>query len=74
MTRGQVVTQSHDANGIVMDKAHANPILDARMYQVELAEGEVAESRANVITESMCTQCDADQTSTWGRPVNYSAL
>ena len=43
MTRGKVVTWSCDANGNVMSNAHANPILDTRLYQVEFAYGEVPE-------------------------------
>ena len=37
MTRGHVVAWSHDANGHVIGRAHANPILDTRMYQIEFA-------------------------------------
>ena len=39
MARGHVVARSRDANGNVMEKSHTNPILDARIYQVEFAEG-----------------------------------
>ena len=45
-----------------MGKAHANPILDTRMYQVEFAGGEVTESITNVIAESRYPQYDADGT------------
>ena len=43
-----------------MDRAHTNLIVDTRMYQVEFTGGKVAESTANIITESMYTQCGAD--------------
>ena len=36
MTRGHVVAQSCDANRNVFSRANANPILDTRLYQVEL--------------------------------------
>ena len=55
-----VVTQSHDANKNVLDRAHTNSILDTRLYQVEFAGGQVTELNANVIAESMYAQCDAD--------------
>ena len=59
--RGQVVARSHDANGKVMGRAHSNPILDTMMYQVEFAGVEVTELSANIIAESMYTQCDANR-------------
>ena len=34
MARGCVVAHSHDANGNMVGRAHANSILNARMYQV----------------------------------------
>ena len=59
MERGHVVAWSHDASWNVMGKAHTNPILDARMYQVEFARDKVTELTANIIAESMYAQCDA---------------
>ena len=50
---GHVVARSRDANENVMDRSHTNIILDMQTYQVEFAGGEVTESTANVITESM---------------------
>ena len=43
-----------------MGRSHSNPILDTRMYQVEFAGGEVTETTANVIVESMYTQCNSE--------------
>ena len=37
MERGHLVVSSHDANGNVMGRSHANPVLDTRTYQVEFA-------------------------------------
>ena len=62
MARGHVVARSRDANGNVMDRSHTNIILDMQTYQVEFAGGKVTELTANVITESMYTQCDSDGT------------
>ena len=39
MARGHVLAQSHDASGNIMDRAHANPIMDTSLYQVEFAGG-----------------------------------
>ena len=43
-----------------MCRAHANPIFDTMMYQVEFAGGEVTELIANVFSESIYAQCGAD--------------
>ena len=51
MARGHVVACSHDASGNVMGKAHKDPILDTRIYQVEFAVGVVAALTANIIAE-----------------------
>ena len=43
-----------------MGRAHTNPILNTRMYQVEFAGSKVTELTAKIIAESICAQCDAD--------------
>ena len=50
MTRGHVLTWSYDANGNIMDRAHMNPILDTRTYQVEFTEEDATELTANVLS------------------------
>ena len=35
MARGHVVARSQHANGSVMGRSHANPVLDMRMHQVD---------------------------------------
>ena len=60
MARGHVVAQSHDASGNVMGRAHVYTIMNTRMHQVEFAEGKVTELTANIISESMYAQYDAD--------------
>ena len=59
MTKGHVVAYSHDASGNVMGRAHTNPILDTRMYQVEFAGGKERELTI-INAESMYAQCDVD--------------
>ena len=39
MTRVHGIAWSHDTNGNVMDKAHANPFLDTKLYQVKFTGG-----------------------------------
>ena len=60
MAKGHVVAQSCDVSGKNMERAQTNPLLDFRMYQVEFTGGKVTELPANVIAESMYTQCGAD--------------
>ena len=51
MARGHVVVWCHDASGYVMGRAHENPILDTRMYQVEFHEDKITELTINIIVE-----------------------
>ena len=37
-----------------------NPILDARVYDVKLPDGTEKEFAANIISQNMYSQCDAD--------------
>ena len=60
MARGHVVAQSLDDSGNIMGRAHENPIMDTRLYQVEFKGGKVTELTPNVIPELMYAQCDAN--------------
>ena len=60
MERGRVVGRKRDHNDNPIGRAHANPILDTRCYDVEFDDGQVTELTANVIAESMYSQCDPD--------------
>ena len=60
MARGHIVAWSHNANGNVMSRAHTNPILETRVYQVEFARGKVTKFTANAIAESVYAQCKMD--------------
>ena len=55
-----IVVQSHDTSGNVMGRAHTNPTLDTRMYHIEFDGVEITKLTANVIVQSIYTQCDAD--------------
>ena len=58
--RGRVMGEKYDADDNPVGRAHANPILDTRRYDVEFDDGQVTEFTANIITESMYSQCDPD--------------
>ena len=61
VAKGNIVAQSHDANGNAMCRAHAHPILDIRMYELEFAGGEIIEFTTNVIPESIYAQYNAER-------------
>ena len=44
-----------------MGRAHTNPILDTKTYQVEFVVDDVTESTTNIIAESMYANHDADK-------------
>ena len=58
MSRCHVMAYICDASRDVMDRAHTIQILYTRMYQVEFAGGKATELTANIIAESIYTQCD----------------
>ena len=60
IARDPVVGRKKDANGSIMGRAHTNPILDSRIYQVDFSGGKVTELTINAIAESMYTHCHAD--------------
>ena len=60
MARGDVMALSCNASGNIMGRAHANPIMDTRLYQVKATGGKVTELTAKVIAEAMYAHCDAD--------------
>ena len=49
-----------DADNNPIGRAHANPILDTCRYDVESDDGQVTEVTANIIAESMYSQCNPD--------------
>ena len=57
--QGKVTARAWDSAGKLFGKANSHPILDTRIYQVELPDGNMAEYSANVIAENMFSQCDA---------------
>jgi len=56
----KVKERARDEDGKPIGEAHSNPLLDMRKYVVEFPDGDVSEYTANVISESMIAQCDAN--------------
>jgi len=49
-----------DGNGNPIGRAHSNPILDTRMFEVEFLDGTTQALAANVIAENMFAQVDQE--------------
>ena len=54
----RVTKRLKDSNGIPIGTADQNPLLDTRMYEVELVDGEKASLTANYIAENLFAQVD----------------
>jgi hypothetical protein len=53
-----VIGSKRDHDGVPIGRAHSNPLLDTREYEVEFADGTVQAVTANVIAESVYSQVD----------------
>ena len=60
LARGRVTRRKRDREGNVVGRADDNPILDTREYVVEFDTGETTEHTANIIAQSLYSQCDDD--------------
>jgi hypothetical protein len=60
MRNAKVRGRKRQSDGTLLGKAHSNPILDTRTYEVEFADGQKTELAANVIAENMLAQCDSE--------------
>ena len=60
MVKGRVATRKRDNAGNPIGLANANPILDTRSYIVHFDDGDQTELTANMIAESLYSQCDPD--------------
>ena len=59
-TKATVIRRKTDHLGNPLGKAHANPLLDTREYEVELEDGTYDSYFANTIAENLFSQCDAE--------------
>ena len=60
MVNGRVATRKRDNAGNPIGLANANPILDTRSYIVHFDNGDQTKLTANMIAESLYSQCDPD--------------
>jgi hypothetical protein len=60
MKLSKVVRSLKDENNLPTGKAHDNPILDTREYSVKVDDSKQLEYAANVITENLFAQVDAE--------------
>jgi len=60
MIRGRVSEQKRDQHGNPIGLANPNPILDTRSYIVNFDDGDQTDLTANMIAESLYSQCDPD--------------
>ncbi len=60
MVKGRVSACKRDQDGNPVGLANANPILDTRTYIINFDDGDQTELIANLIAESLFSQCDPD--------------
>ena len=59
--RAKVIARKRDSEGNPIGKAHPkSPMLDTRLYEVELPDGSTKAVAANLITENLHSQIDAE--------------
>jgi hypothetical protein len=52
--------QVRDEDGMPVGRAHTNPLMDSRKYEVEYLDGHVEELTANLIAENLISQVDEE--------------
>ncbi len=60
LVKGRVTAHKCDRDGNPVWHANDNPILDTRSYIVNFDDGDRTELTANMIAESLYSQCDPD--------------
>ena len=60
LVKGRVAARKRDRDGNPIGLANSNPILDTRSYIVHFDDGDQTELTANMIAESLYSQCDPD--------------
>ena len=56
----RVTKRLKDENGLPIETANENPILDTRVYEVEYVDGQKASLTTNTIAQNMFAQLDAE--------------
>mmetsp|Transcript_6957 Transcript_6957/g.15347 ORF Transcript_6957/g.15347 Transcript_6957/m.15347 type:complete len:588 (-) Transcript_6957:1134-2897(-) len=59
-TKATVKKRAVDHLGNPIGSAHSNPLMDTRLYEVELEDGTTDRYFANTIAENLWSQCDAE--------------
>jgi len=57
---GKVVGRKRDSDGNLIGRANSNPILDTRVYEVELPDGAINEYSTNMLAEALYSQVDSE--------------
>jgi len=60
MVKGRVAVRKCDRDGNPIGLANANPVLNTRSYIIHFDDGNQTELTANMIAESLYSQCDPD--------------
>jgi hypothetical protein len=60
LVKGHVTARKRDRDGNPVGHANDNPILDTRSYIVDFDDGDQTELTANMIAESLYSQCDPE--------------
>ena len=60
MVKGRMSTCKHDRDGNPVGLANSNPILDTCSYITDFNNGDQTELAANLIAESLFSQCNPD--------------
>ena len=60
MVNGGVTALKRDRDGNLIGLANSNPILDTRSYIVHFNDGDKTQLTANMMAESLYSQCDPD--------------
>ena len=55
-----VLKRKRDDDGSAIGRKHSNPMMDTRLYEVELADGSIEEVFANTIAENLYSQVDSE--------------
>ena len=58
--KGRVIGRHRNADGVPIGKAHSNPIMDTRLYDIEFPDGSTDAYAANLVAENIYAQVDEE--------------
>jgi hypothetical protein len=56
----KVIGRKHNADGNFIGRAHKNPLLDSRVYEIEFLDSECQEVSYNLLAEHLLSQVDEE--------------